>query len=152
MRLYLKNFYQELQYTPLDMVYEHHVLPARTRRVTLLGKVCRARVQKTLLGHEVKMSLLRKNCPDLVTARYLKIFASLGLSAVLIPYNPVETNRILPMLERSFNEINHKIETAASQRKLPGRALYYRRRIYHYLADRIRQLERMTPVEGRSVR
>ena len=140
-RVYLKTFHRELKFTPIDMIYEHHVLPVRVRKIELLGNVCRARVQKTLLGYEVKMGRLRKNCPDLVTARYLKVFASLGLASVYIPYNPVHTAKIVPILERSFHEINRKINKIASIATNPIKHFYYRRRIYHFFAERIKEVE-----------
>jgi hypothetical protein len=140
-RVYLRFFHRELVYTPLDLIYEHQVLQCRPRRVELWGKVCQARVQKTLLGYELKMGVLRKNCPDLGTANYLRVFASLGLPAVSIPYNPVETARLAPLLDRSFQEINQKIEQLAPADTEPDRHLYFRCRIYHYLATRIREME-----------
>jgi len=105
---YLK-FYSSLTWTPIDTVYSDYVLPLQARWVELLGRICRVEVQKTLLGYELKMGVVRKNCPDLVTARYLRIFAAIGKGSISIPYNPVDTARILPMLEQSFQEINRKI-------------------------------------------
>jgi|GEM_PF-6481871 len=97
---------------PAD-VYAARVLTLPRRRVDLVGRITRARVQKALWGYEVRMGRRRKTCPDEVTARYLQIFALLGLDAVWIPYNPVETGRILPELEQAFGRVQERLLAAA---------------------------------------
>ncbi|MBN2432984.1 MAG: hypothetical protein JXQ27_16050 [Acidobacteria bacterium] len=99
----------ELPGPGLDEVYAARVLPLPRRRVELLGRITPARVQKALWGFEVRMGRRRKICPDEVTARYLRLFAVLGLDIVSIPYNPVETSHILPELEMAFRQVHETL-------------------------------------------
>lgn len=93
----------------IKSLYRAQVLSGRTRTVELLGRKCRPEILRTFLGLEVKAGRKRITCPDLSTARYLKIFAELGLESVEIPYDPTVTARILPELERSFQGLKRRI-------------------------------------------
>ncbi|HSR66912.1 MAG TPA: hypothetical protein VLU25_03130 [Acidobacteriota bacterium] len=117
-------------------IYCTQVLPLRTRSVPLLGRKCRARIFFSFLGYEVKMGRKRVTCPDNVTARYLKIFAELGLKEVEIPYDPTRTAALLPVLERAYEEMNRLLdesELARPKRLAAARAAY--RRLRRRLAD-----------------
>ncbi len=80
-------------------VYRHEVLPVKARTIRLLGKKSPAKIIHTLLGYEVQASYKRIHCPDLVTARYLKLFTELGCRRIRLPYDPTVTERLLPELE-----------------------------------------------------
>ena len=56
----------------------------------------------TFLGFELKLSRKRITCPDMVTARYLMLFAEMGMDAVSIPYDPTQTARLLPETRERF--------------------------------------------------
>jgi hypothetical protein len=99
----------ELSGPGLDSLYADRVLPQPRRRVDLVGRVTPARVQKALWGFEVRMGRRRKTCPDEVTARYLRLFAVMGFDHISIPYNPVQTGRILPELEQAFQEMHRRL-------------------------------------------
>lgn len=64
----------------------------------------------TFLGYEVKAGKKRLTCPDLVTARYVKLFAELGMKQILIPYDPTRTSRLIDHLERSFEKLKQSAE------------------------------------------
>ena len=85
--------------------YCQQVVPFKTRRVLLPGRKCAARIMYTFLGYEVKAGKRRLNCPDLVTARYVRIFAELGMKHILIPYDPTRTGRLIDRLERQFEKL-----------------------------------------------
>jgi len=89
----------------LASLYQHHVLSTRTREVKLLGRKCSPQVLYTFLGFELKMGRKRVTCPDMTTARYLRVFGEVGLATIQIPYDPTQTARLLPPLERSLNRI-----------------------------------------------
>jgi len=139
-RLYTRHLIEALVEPGLDDLYAGLVIGRRTRRVDLPGRVCRAGIMKTLLGYEVKFGSCRKSCPDEVTARYLAIFGSLGLDSVLIPYNPVETAVVLPVMERAYAALEPAVRTFAVQHGQPERTAALRRRLFRRLAQRIRTL------------
>lgn len=146
-RIYMRRVIREFKTPPLDIIYRDQVIPRQTRRVPLFGHPCRGRIQKTLLGYELYMGpgphlkAVRKTCPDLTTARYLIIFARLGLPSVLIPYNPMETLEILPELEAAFAEIQASARRQAERVGRPELYAYYLRRIFNHLSRHIRLAE-----------
>lgn len=100
----------------LIAIYRDRVLPLQTRRVTLLGRKCKAVLMKTFLGYELQLGRKRITCPDLITARYLRIFAELGVRTIEIPYNPTRTASILPDLEESFATTQQIIQEEAGEK------------------------------------
>lgn len=115
----------------LRRLYSQHVLPGRTRTVRLLGRKCSVQLMKTFLGYELKMGRKRVTCPDLTTARYLKIFAELGLKEVEIPYDPTRTAALLPDLREAYLQLNQRLEEkegSSQQKQLAQRRLYARLR------------------------
>lgn len=114
-------------------VYRQRVLSGRTREVRLYGRKCSPRLLRTFLGLELQMGSKRITCPDLTTARYLKIFGELGLKQVRIPYDPTVTAQLLPALEASHETIKEHLK-----REAPDEA--ERRRSEVRIFRRIRQL------------
>ncbi len=94
-------------------IYCQQVVPFKARKITLPGRKCEAQIMYTFLGYEVKAGRKRLTCPDLVTARYLKLFAELGMKQVLIPYDPTRTSRLIDRLERSFESLKQLSEGQA---------------------------------------
>jgi hypothetical protein len=74
----------------------------KTRKVKLIGRRCLPQIYKTFLGYEIIGARKRILCPDLTTARYLRIFAEIGLREMDLPYDVTYTQEILPELERSY--------------------------------------------------
>jgi hypothetical protein len=90
-------------------VYRQKVRSQKTRMIRLLGKKGSAKIIHTLLGYELQASYKRIHCPDLVTARYLKIFSELGCHSIHLPYDPTITAQLIPELENSLESIIHKV-------------------------------------------
>lgn len=99
---------QALGNRALPALYERLALSQRTRRFELFSAPCLRRpvvqVQHTLLGIELKVGRRRLGCPDLATARYLAVFARLGVSAVAVPYDISQLPRIADELETAWQQ------------------------------------------------
>lgn len=74
----------------------------KIRIVRLIGRRCSPEIFNTFLGYEIIAAGKRIICPDMTTARYIQIFAEIGLKEVAIPYDVTRTQEILPNLERAF--------------------------------------------------
>ena len=94
-------------------IYCRQVLPFKARKIPLLGRKCSSQIMYTFLGYEVKTGRRRITCPDLVTARYLKVFLEIGMKQVLIPYDPTRTARLIDRLEKDFERLKAAAEGAA---------------------------------------
>jgi hypothetical protein len=94
----------------LRRIYEEEVLSGRTREVRLLGRKCQARMLHTFLGLEVKLENRRITCPDMTTARYVKLFGEMGIPRIRIPYDPTKTARLLPDLEGAVQTILEELQ------------------------------------------
>lgn len=103
-------------------IYRSGTDDSKTRRVRLLGRKCEPVILKTFLGYELQMRRTRLNCPDLATARYLKIFAEIGCAGIEVPYDPTVTAEILPRLEELAAELKEAC-TDSSQLRSEYRAL-----------------------------
>jgi hypothetical protein len=86
-------------------VYRTKVLTQSTRTIRLLGRKSSAKILHTLLGYEVQASYKRIQCPDLVTARYIKLFTELGCHSIRIPYDPTLTAELIPQFEAMVDRI-----------------------------------------------
>jgi hypothetical protein len=86
-------------------IYRQEVLPIKTRTIHLLGRKGPARIIHTLLGYEIQASYKRIHAPDLVTARYLKLFTEFGCRTIRLPYDPTVTARLIPELEQGVEFI-----------------------------------------------
>src|SRR5436190_17575796 len=73
----------------LPLLYKEKVRSQRTRSVHLeiATRENNAEILYTLLGIELKVGRRRVSCPDLATARYLRVFARIGCSDFAIPYD-----------------------------------------------------------------
>jgi len=59
----------------------------------------------TLLGIELKIGRQRSACPDLATARYLRVFARLGVRDVAVPYDITRISVIADELETAWQKM-----------------------------------------------
>ncbi len=89
----------------LGRTYGEEILSGRTRLVSLPGRKCEPRILNTFLGFELQVAQKRITCPDMSTARYLRIFAEVGMPSVRVPYDPSLTTCVLPQLEQSLKKI-----------------------------------------------
>ena len=73
----------------LPCLYAEKVRSQRTRSYHLEIPVRenRAEIQYTLMGIELKVGKRRFACPDLATARYLRVFARIGCRDFALPYD-----------------------------------------------------------------
>lgn len=95
----------------LAEIYQKNVLSGKTRTIQLLGRKQPAKILNTLLGYEVQASYKRIQCPDMVTARYLKLFTELGCRSIRLPYDPTITASILPHMEACITNLCKGIST-----------------------------------------
>jgi hypothetical protein len=90
-------------------LYSQRVLTKNTRTLRLLGRKSQARIIHTLLGFEVQAGYKRIQCPDMVTARYLKLFSELGCHSIKLPYDPTLTAELIPQFESMLQALNRQI-------------------------------------------
>ena len=101
----------------LPTIYREKVRSQRTRAYHLEIPVRenRAEIQYTLLGIELKVGKRRFACPDLATARYLRVFARIGCRDFAVPYDISQISGIADELETSWQ---HTLVVAEA--KAPG--------------------------------
>ena len=71
----------------IGQIYHQDVVVQPCRDLVLLGRKCKPQILYTFLGFELKMDRTRLSCPDMSTARYLRIFAEIGMKQVKLPYD-----------------------------------------------------------------
>lgn len=88
-------------------LYRERVLAIRTRshQVPAAPKGGAVEIQHTLLGIELKAGRRRVLCPDLATARYLRVFARAGLAEVAVPYDITKISRLADELESAWQKM-----------------------------------------------
>lgn len=97
----------------IPAIYEGRVRSDRTRSYDLqvAKKENLAEIQYTLLGIELKVGRRRFACPDLATARYLRIFARLGCPSFAVPYDITRISPIADELETAWQRTLLVIES-----------------------------------------
>jgi hypothetical protein len=88
----------------LPAIYEKKIRSQRTRsyRLNIPKKENRADIQYTLLGIELKVGRKRFACPDLTTARYLRVFARIGCNEFAVPYDITKISPAADEIETSW--------------------------------------------------
>ena len=88
----------------LPAIYQNKVRTLRTRsfRLDVPEKENKAEIQYTLLGVELKIGNQRITCPDLAAARFLQVFARIGVSEVAIPYDITKISVLADELESAW--------------------------------------------------
>jgi len=130
-------------YAALVDGYRNEVMTQKTRTIRLLGRKCSARIIHTLLGYEVQASYKRIQCPDLVTARYLRLFSELGCHSIKLPYDPTLTERLIPVFEATVNSLKEQIRALFPQASSTQQ--YVIRTIYGITRQQIADISRNTP-------
>jgi hypothetical protein len=95
--------------TRLVETYRQRVLSQQTRTIRLLGTKSSATILHTLLGYEVQALYKRIQCPDLVTARYIRLFSELGCHSIQLPYDPTFTAELIPDFEAAVDDFTRQI-------------------------------------------
>lgn len=88
----------------LPNIYESKIRPQRTRsiHIDVPQRENDPAIQYTLLGIELQIGKRRFACPDLATARYMRIFARLGCRDFAIPYDITKISPLADELETSW--------------------------------------------------
>ena len=110
----------------ISAIYRDRVRSIRTRSYKLdaPAKKTDVEVMHTLLGIELKIGKRRLACPDLATARYLSVFARLGVAEVAVPYDITKISRLADDLESSWFRMLMLVEHLAA-----GRSERFRRKV-----------------------
>ncbi len=130
-------------FTDIVGLYRDRILSVKTRTMRLLGRKFPARIVETLLGYEVKASYKRIHCPDLVTARYIKVFTELGCKSIRLPYDPSITAELVPMFEEAVAALLGGIRDAFSKSRTTR--LRATREICRILRNDLRRQQESTP-------
>ena len=123
----------------LGRTYGEEVLSGRTRVVSLPGRKCEPRILNTFLGFELQVAQKRITCPDMSTARYLRVFAEVGMPSVRAPYDPTLTTCVLPQLEQALKKIKGLLLEEDLDRKQHQSKL---RNIYRKIRDHLKLAEK----------
>jgi hypothetical protein len=88
----------------LPSIYREKVRSGRTRayKLDIPARQNQAEIQYTLLGIELKVGRRRFACPELATARYLRVFAGIGCREFALPYDISQISGIADELEISW--------------------------------------------------
>ena len=91
----------------LPALYRDKIRSQRTRAYVLdiQEKEQRPEILHTLLGIELKVGKHRFACPDLATARYLRVFARIGCREFAIPYDITKISTAADELETSWHQM-----------------------------------------------
>lgn len=91
----------------LPPLYAEKVRTLRTRAYSLdiPERENRVEIMHTLLGIELKVGRTRFSCPDLATARYIRIFARSGCREFAIPYDITRISSIADELETAWQRL-----------------------------------------------
>ena len=91
----------------LPNIYASKVRTQRTRGIHLdiPSRENSPEIQYTLLGIELKIGKRRFACPDLATARYMRVFARIGVCDFAIPYDITKISPLADELETSWQRM-----------------------------------------------
>ena len=91
----------------IPLIYSEKVRSQRTRSFELKvpERENTAEILHTLLGIELKIKKNRFACPDLATARYLRVFARIGCTHVAIPYDITKISIIADQIEEAWQKL-----------------------------------------------
>lgn len=120
----------------IPFIYREKVRTQRTRsyHINVPKKENRADIFHTLLGIELKVGNYRFSCPDLSTARYLRVFARIGCQDVAIPYDITKISTLADELEIAWHKTILLFEE-----KTPEKAAAARGRMRASLIKELRQ-------------
>jgi len=88
-------------------IYEKRVRSQRTRayHLDISARENSPEILHTLLGIELKVANRRFACPDLATARYMRVFARLGCHSFAVPYDITKISVIADELETLWHQM-----------------------------------------------
>lgn len=90
----------------VSAIYRDRVRTQRTRAYAfdVPEKQNEATILHTLLGVELKVGRKRFSCPDLATARYIRIFARIGVREFAVPYDITRISELADELELGWQK------------------------------------------------
>jgi hypothetical protein len=105
----------EIDDSSLPMIYAQKIRTLRTRSCTLEipERENDAFILHTLLGIELQVGRRRFACPDLATARYMRVFARLGSREFAIPYDITKISTLADELETAWQRSLLVLETSS---------------------------------------
>jgi hypothetical protein len=97
-------------------VYAKKVRTQRTRSHSLdiPERENRVEILHTLLGIELKIGNKRFACPDLATARYLRVFGRVGNREFAVPYDITRISSLADEMETSWQQLLLMLEQKTS--------------------------------------
>jgi hypothetical protein len=136
---YHSRIRKELESQWIPDIYLNEIRPLRTRAVKMeiSEKENAPAVHETLLGMELKVGKQRIACPDLNTARYLRVFARLGCREIAIPYDITMLGALADRLEHAWIALSEGIDGLLSG-KLPQAAGRMRASIIRSVREEIK--------------
>jgi hypothetical protein len=96
----------------------------RSYRVEIPERENQVEILHTLLGIELKVGKMRLSCPDLSTARFLRVFARIGCRDVAIPYNITEIPGMADKLDSAWHRtllLFEELATGAASPQVRGK-------------------------------
>ncbi len=109
----------------IPLIYREKVRTQRTRsfEMDIPERENAAEILHTLLGIELKVGKRRFSCPDLATARYLRVFARIGCRNIAIPYDITKISVLADEFEVGWYKLLliHDKNTAQKSPQAKGR-------------------------------
>lgn len=104
----LEGLHADLGELWIPDIYRNDVRSQRTRSMSMdiSERENSPDILHTLLGVELKVGKLRVACPDLATARYLRVFARIGCREIAVPYDITKISKIADQLETAWQRMN----------------------------------------------
>jgi len=108
---------------PLAVIYAEKIRTLRTRSCMLEipERENDVRIHHTLLGIELQIGRRRFSCPDLATARYMRVFARLGCTNFAVPYDITKISTLADELETAWQRSLLMLETESANLTEPQR-------------------------------
>jgi len=105
---------QQLSDSWIADLYQKKVRSQRTRafHLDIAERENKPEILHTLLGIELKVGNRRFACPDLATARYMRVFARIGVRDLAVPYDITKISVVADMLETAWQRMLLLIESA----------------------------------------
>jgi hypothetical protein len=102
----------------IPAIYSRKVRPQRTRSFSLEipERENEAEILHTLLGIELKVGKRRFACPDLSTARYIRVFARAGCTFFAVPYDITAVPALADELDTAWHKLLLAIDNSQAGR------------------------------------
>ena len=125
----------------LPSIYSRKVRAGRTRAVSLdvPERENAAGIEYTLLGIELKVGKRRFSCPDLASARYMRVFARIGCRDFAMPYDITQISGLADEFETSYQRTLLLVDEKARRKTDRSRSLA-RSKVISAIRDELREI------------